>query len=1066
MADWHTTPGIGFLNTNFILKDGDTATGNFVFTPISNSTATFKVTTSGAGATIFTVDTTNSKVIISALTVGSLSGAVSASAGVLSAGTLSVTNGGSGAATLTGIVKGNGTSAFTAAVAGTDYLAPTGSGQSLTLSQIGVPTYSTAQHLMNFSLSPGVSSGGAITASATANAVDIAAGTGFVKATDSNVATLSFFDWPASSAVSVPSGATRYIGVEYNAGSPQVIAKTAQDWDYDTNFPLGIVVNEGGTRYIINIPWVTADNTANVIERFDSEFTVDRDNRSGGLIVSNTGTRNVAVTAGILLARMSEFSISAIDTSVSGSFDAYYRDGAGGWTKQASQTQWDNTKYDDGDGTLGDMALLTFASRWWYLMTDGTLAMLYGQSNLGSLAVTLNEGAPSSVPPRIQQMGMLIGRFIIQASGTTPSTTQTAFGTSFTASQVTSASDLSNGVTGSGKIVLDTSPTLVTPALGTPTALVGTNITGTAASLTAGKATILETARTINGTSFDGSANITVTAAAGTLTGTVLNSTVVTSSLVTLGTLTSLTVNSATITLSQDTNFVLSGGVNGVSFDTNVLSIDATNDRVGIGTAAPTYKLDVIIDDATNTGITDVLSLQHTTSGTASGEIGTGINFSSERTDGNMASLGRLAMVTTAHGAGAESGAFVFQTRNLGSAYTERVRISSNGYVGIGGTPTAQFEVLDGAAPEIRLNVVTFGVADTATLSFSAATTVVGHIQMISNESSYVDMVFKGWVNNVLTEFLRFDANGTSLYTPQNFGIGTTAPVSNIGFTAKVVDVSSTGVGVAYTLHDTDTTQEASMGSDGGGIYIDVAGHATATNNNIIFRTGRTNSSYALTTAMKIFAGGTATFGSATDYGAFSIDGMQLYAQVNGEVIQVNRLTTDGTLIGFRQAGTEEGTISVSGTTVSYNGFTGSHFGKSAQALVRGDVLITTGIAAYTNGRQTGEPIYAVVKCTVENDKRVAGAYLDTSESQMGSSRVCLMAAVGNFDIWVVDEGENIQTGDCLITSTTSGHARKELPLVRNYSVAKAMENIDWSLVTATIGGKKHKKISVYFAFS
>jgi hypothetical protein len=40
--------------------------------------------------------------------------------------------------------------------------------------------------------------------------------------------------------------------------------------------------------------------------------------------------------------------------------------------------------------------------------------------------------------------------------------------------------------TGTGNTVLSTSPTLVTPALGTPTALVGTNITGTAAGLSIG----------------------------------------------------------------------------------------------------------------------------------------------------------------------------------------------------------------------------------------------------------------------------------------------------------------------------------------------------------------------------------------------------------------------------------------------------------------------------------------------------------------------------------------------------------------------------------------------------
>lgn len=43
--------------------------------------------------------------------------------------------------------------------------------------------------------------------------------------------------------------------------------------------------------------------------------------------------------------------------------------------------------------------------------------------------------------------------------------------------------------TGSGALVFGTSPTLVTPALGTPSTLVGTNITGTASGLTAGTVT-------------------------------------------------------------------------------------------------------------------------------------------------------------------------------------------------------------------------------------------------------------------------------------------------------------------------------------------------------------------------------------------------------------------------------------------------------------------------------------------------------------------------------------------------------------------------------------------------
>jgi hypothetical protein len=49
--------------------------------------------------------------------------------------------------------------------------------------------------------------------------------------------------------------------------------------------------------------------------------------------------------------------------------------------------------------------------------------------------------------------------------------------------------EFSSGTTGSGAVVLATSPTLITPALGTPSSGVATNLTGTAAGLTAGTVT-------------------------------------------------------------------------------------------------------------------------------------------------------------------------------------------------------------------------------------------------------------------------------------------------------------------------------------------------------------------------------------------------------------------------------------------------------------------------------------------------------------------------------------------------------------------------------------------------
>lgn len=347
---------------------------------------------------------------------------------------------------------------------------------SVKMQKLGTPQYWTLQDFFNLSLSPGQSSGGAIS-QASASTVNVSSGTGFIKPLDANTTTNYFMTWASSSGVSVPVGNTVYIGVKYNAGVPVVSTKAADSWDLDTEFPLGTVVNESGRMAISTIPWITADNMANVIERFDSLAPVSRDNRSGGLVLSNTGTRNVAVTAGTLLARMGEFSTSAIDTSVSGTFDNYYRNGSGGFTVQRSSTQWNNTNYDDNSGTLATLTALNYTSRWFYLMIDGSLASLYGQAQYTTLAGALNDGTPSSVPDRILRGGLLIGRFIIQASGATPTTTQSAFGTSFTAASVTNFSDLA----GTADISSQTNLTATSPL-----ALSGDAMTITAISLSTG----------------------------------------------------------------------------------------------------------------------------------------------------------------------------------------------------------------------------------------------------------------------------------------------------------------------------------------------------------------------------------------------------------------------------------------------------------------------------------------------------------------------------------------------------------------------------------------------------
>lgn len=145
----------------------------------------------------------------------------------------------------------------------------------------------------------------------------------------------------------------------------------------------------------------------------------------------------------------------------------------------------------------------------------------------------------------------------------------------------------------------------------------GTN-TGDQTSVTgnAGTATALQTARTINGVSFDGTANITVTAAAGTLTGTTLASGVTASSLTSAagGTFGTLAFQSGTF----------SGTHSGTSSGTNTgdQTITLTGDVTGSGTgsfAATIANSAVTLAKFQNIGTSTFLG--RSTAGTGAPEI-------------------------------------------------------------------------------------------------------------------------------------------------------------------------------------------------------------------------------------------------------------------------------------------------------------------------------------------------------------------------------------------------------------------------------------------------------------
>ena len=151
--------------------------------------------------------------------------------------------------------------------------------------------------------------------------------------------------------------------------------------------------------------------------------------------------------------------------------------------------------------------------------------------------------------------------------------------------------------TGTGVFVRATSPTLITPALGTPTALVGTNITGTATAFTASNVTT--NANLTGGVTSVGNAATVVTNA--NLTGGVTSvgnaATVVTNANLTGG-VTSVG-NAATVV----TNANLTGGVTSVGNATTVITnANLTGGVTSVGNATTVVTNANLTGEATSVG--------------------------------------------------------------------------------------------------------------------------------------------------------------------------------------------------------------------------------------------------------------------------------------------------------------------------------------------------------------------------------------------------------------------------------------------------------------------------------
>ncbi len=306
--------------------------------------------------------------------------------------------------------------------------------------RIAGSTFVTLKDSQNLLQSTGRVTGGILSDAGGAQ-IGVTAGTGMIRATNDSTAALLNFDW-SSATIVVPSNTTRYVGVEYNAGAPQVVLRTTANWDLQTEFPLGNVVNEAGLLFFITSPQDVNASAGKTVQRFHETELVARDDMTGGLVLDETGVRNITLSGGAIWTRLNRIVISAIDTSGLDTFDEYWRDGVGGFTRNPGVSPWDNVFYDDDSGTLQSLGVNNFGTRWFYLMGDGSLVMIYGRADHNTLGQAEAEGAPDTLPGRITAQGFLIGRILFQRDAATASEIESVFDTVFAPTAISTHNNL------------------------------------------------------------------------------------------------------------------------------------------------------------------------------------------------------------------------------------------------------------------------------------------------------------------------------------------------------------------------------------------------------------------------------------------------------------------------------------------------------------------------------------------------------------------------------------------------------------------------------------------------
>jgi hypothetical protein len=628
--------------------------------------------------------------------------------------------------------------------------------------------------------------------------------------------------------------------------------------------------------------------------------------------------------------------------------------------------------------------------------------------------------------------------------------------------------------TGTGSVVFATSPTLVTPVLGTPTSATLTNATGLP--LTTGVTGTLPTANGgTNLTSFTSGGVVYASSSSALATGSglVFNGTNLglgvtpgtwwsASRALQIGSTTSIEDLTTSVTIasngyrnsggsyeyltsSKAARYIIGGGDsehlwytaptgtagNNITF-TQAMTLDASG-RLLLGTTSVASAERAIIAFDSTGSISQGLSTKDTNA-SASGNAHIVLRKSDNTYIG---SFGRQSTDTAMFVDGNEYLA-------LRVNQTERLRLDSAGNLGLGVTPSAW-----GSGTK-AFQVGSYGSVNT-----------IGGIDVGIANNAYNDGTNWKYIASQEAAYLKVNRN-TFLW---NIAAAGTAG-NTISFTQAMTLTADGDLLVGGTTSFSRLTVRGYSGTNGSYTKVAHFGDGVSGNSGYIVQGGSGSNTVGLLAdsgslilgtgfveKARIDSSGNLLVAKTTQDTAnvgieLLSDGRGNFTVSSNEVVNIKRLASDGNLIRFFQDATEEGNISVSGTTVSYNG---GHLSRWAQTtapkdntLVKGTVLSNLdAMNVYTDSEGNpvdNEQLNKVKVSDTEGDVNVAGVFVNWSHDEQHNVDEINMAMTGDMIIRIA-QGVTVVRGDLLMSAGDGTAKPQGDDIVRSKTVAKVTSN-------------------------